>query len=184
MSAGSRGGCEGARGHSRTFSCALSLALSLSFSFLSLSLPGGRPGPRRRRRGKESVMRRGCSMALRDMEVARPRHYREPGGTRHYREPAAGTRPCPRPGGSGGAGLGNRPWAPSAAATFGHCHPRGGPRPPPRLAPPGCHRVLSPPHAVPASSRTVTSAAVPVTPRALSPPSQCSLFPWQCHSRQ
>lgn len=183
-SAGSGGRCEGEREQSRTFTCTLSWTLSLSFwsflSFLSLSLPGGRPGPRRRsRRGKESVMRRGCSMALRDMELARLRQYREPGGTRRYREPAGGRDPPPPV-----AGRKRRGWAGErATGTLGHCHRRGGPghRPPghpPSV--PGCCR----PPVVPATSLTVTPAAVPVNPRALLPPSRCSLFPWHCHPCQ
>lgn len=172
-SAGSGAGCEGEREPSRTFTC----TLSWSLSFLSLSLPGGRPAPRRRsRRGKESVMRRGCSMALRDTELARPRRYREQGGTRRYREPAGRTRPCPWPGGSGGAGLGNRPRAPPAAATLAvvpvpRTPPGRAPLSPgvvtPRLSP--SPAALSPPRQFLSPEGTVTSIPVFPVPLALSP---------------
>lgn len=182
-SAGSGGGCEGARGHSRTFTCTFSLSLSLVILLLPLSLPGGRPGPRRRR-GKESVMRRDCSMALRDMELAQPRRSREPGGTRRYRETAGGTRgtrPCLRPGGSGGAGLWNRPVPPSATAALALVPVPRSPRHPrlssgavtPQLSPPPT--ALSCPHchlhpSVPCSPGTVTRVS-DCHPRHCQPPS-------------
>lgn len=105
--------------------------------------------------------------------------------------PIPGTgRDPPLPGTSGregpapARGRKRRGWAGErATGTLGHCHRRGGPghRPPghpPSV--PGCCR----PPVVPATSLTVTPAAVPVNPSALLPPSRCSLFPWHCHPCQ